>query len=397
MNITENELNKEVINAQLLSPIPQHKQDENRDLVYGLKFENKLGVFTIKTNDEYKIGDQLIVKTDRAKELATVKYIDLNREIDRKRELEIYSIIKVVDENDKAIILRNIEKQKSALDIAKRKIEALNLHMKISTVEYLFDSSRILFYFIAPKKVDFRELVRLLASEFKTRIELRQITTRQNVSMKGAVGACGRETCCSSFLTKTPVVSMDMVETQRLSKNPAKLNGVCGKLKCCLSYENNFYEEASKGIPTRGSCVSCKSGKKGKVCGINVFSEEMTIYVDEEATYENISFSDILTEEEIKKRAEQKVKKQTDLKKIDKRENKKQSSDSKSNPQEKTNFQKPVNKQQKNKNSQDNKSTNELKPEQEIETNKSRNKNRRNRKKNTPKTENKNTPNSTKE
>ncbi|MCJ8346280.1 hypothetical protein MJH12_12115 [bacterium] len=300
----------------LLSKAPtgdsiKSEKQEPKSMVYGFKFGNRPGVFTYKSDDKYSINTKLIVKTDRGKELTEVKYIDLNKEIDRKRELEIYSIVRVVNDNDEAIILRNIEKEKSALEIARKKVTALSLQMKISEVEYLFDCSRIIFYFLAPRKVDFRELVRILASEFKSRIELRQITTRQHVGMKGAIGSCGRETCCSSFLTRTPVVSMDMVETQRLSKNPAKLNGVCGKLKCCLSYENNFYEEASKGIPTRGSCVSCKSGKKGKVCGINVFSKELTIYVDEEKSYENISFDDILSEEEAKKRDLAKEKKNT--------------------------------------------------------------------------------------
>ncbi|MCO4781391.1 MAG: hypothetical protein KC646_03650 [Candidatus Cloacimonetes bacterium] len=308
MNNTQDQIATEapkVDVAVIESPETEKNIKEDLSQVYGLKFENRVGVFTIRSENKYAIGDRLIVKTDRGKELSSVKYIDLNKELDRRKELDVISIVRLANENDDAIINRNVEKQKSAIDIAKRKVNALNLQMKISSVEYLFDSSRIIFYFLAPRKVDFRELVRLLASEFKTRIELRQITTRQNVSMKGAVGACGRETCCSSFLTRTPVVSMDMVETQRLSKNPAKLNGVCGKLKCCLSYENNFYEEASKGIPTRGSCVSCKSGKKGKVCGINVFTEEMTIYVDEESTYENINFSDILSDEDLRKQQEQ--------------------------------------------------------------------------------------------
>jgi cell fate regulator YaaT (PSP1 superfamily) len=296
------------------------KQDSSQ--VYGLKFENRVGVFTIRSDTKYDLGARVIVKTDRGKELCSIKYVELNKELDRKKELDIISIIRPINENDEVIIKRNAEKQKSARDIAKRKVEELNLQMKISSVEYLFDSSRIIFYFLAPRKVDFRELVRLLASEFKTRIELRQITSRQNVSMKGAVGSCGLETCCSSFSTRTPVVSMDMVETQRLSKNPAKLNGVCGKLKCCLSYENNFYEEATEGIPTRGSCVKCKSGKKGKVCGINVFTEEMTIYVDEESTYENINFSDILSEEEIRKQEQEQAEKDVNRAKKQSKDNK---------------------------------------------------------------------------
>tara|TARA_Y100000589_G_scaffold3489_2_gene3154 strand:- start:374 stop:1357 length:984 start_codon:yes stop_codon:yes gene_type:complete len=260
--------------------------------IYGLSFRNKRGVFTVKDEiDKYSIDDQLLIRTCRGKEVAKVKYVQLNKMLDRERELEIKDILRVVNQEDLDIERRNREKEKNAIDIAQKKSDLLNLKMSFVRSEFLFDSARIIFYFLAPRKVDFRELVRQLSREFKTRIELRQISNREYVALNGAIGACGRETCCSSFLTKTPKVHIRMVENQRLSKNPSKLNGVCGHLKCCISYENDFYREALDGVPRRSSCVGCSSGKKGKVCGTNIFKDEVTIRL-EDSTYMNVSLDE---------------------------------------------------------------------------------------------------------
>ena len=260
--------------------------------IYGLSIRNKRGVFTVKDEfDKFSSGDQVVVRTCRGKEVATVKYVQLNKMLEREREIDIKRVIRLVNEQDLDAERRNREKEKSAMEIAQKKSDLLKLKMSFVRSEFLFDSARIIFYFLAPQKVDFRELVRLLSREFRTRIELRQISNREYVGLNGAIGACGRQTCCSSFLTKTPKVNVRMVENQRLSKNPSKLNGVCGHLKCCISYENDFYREALEGIPRRSSCVGCSSGKKGKVCGTNIFKDEVTIRL-EDSTYMNVSLEE---------------------------------------------------------------------------------------------------------
>ena len=260
--------------------------------IYGLGIRNKRGVFTVKDEfNKFNSGDKIVVRTCRGKEVATVKYVQLNKMLDREREIDIKGVLRVVSDEDLEIERRNREKEKSAMEIAQKKSDLLKLKMSFVRSEFLFDSARIIFYFLAPQKVDFRELVRLLSREFRTRIELRQISNRDYVGLNGAIGACGRETCCSSFLTKTPKVNVRMVENQRLSKNPSKLNGVCGHLKCCISYENDFYREALEGVPRRSSCVGCSSGKKGKVCGTNIFKDEVTIRL-EDSTYMNVSLEE---------------------------------------------------------------------------------------------------------
>jgi cell fate regulator YaaT (PSP1 superfamily) len=129
--------------------------------------------------------------------------------------------------------------------------------------------------------VDFRELVKVLASEFRTRIELRQINPREHVALFGAVGQCGRSSCCCAHLARPPMIEIAMVENQRLGKNPAKLNGVCGRLKCCLKYENDFYTEEYAGIPPRNTLVECPDGRRGYICSANIFLKTVTIRHEE--------------------------------------------------------------------------------------------------------------------
>ena len=266
--------------------------ENNGECIYGIHIRNKRGVYTVKDHfGSYSIDDQVVVRSSRGKEVATIKYVDLNKMMDRDRDIDVEGILRLVTEQDLDVEQRNREKEKSAIEIAQKKSDLLKLKMSFVKSEFLFDSGRIIFYFLAPQKVDFRELVRLLSREFRTRIELRQISNREHVALNGALGACGRQTCCSSFLTKTPKVNVRMVENQRLSKNPSKLNGVCGHLKCCISYENDFYREALEGIPRRSSCVGCSSGKKGKVCGTNIFKDEVTIRL-EDSTYINVSLEE---------------------------------------------------------------------------------------------------------
>lgn len=279
----------------------EKKGKKSSSTIYGLKLRNKRGIYTVRSEGDFRFGDEVLVKSTRGKEVSKVQYVGLNSLIRRSRDVEVESLLRGVTEQDRETMERNREKEKTALEIAGQKAKDLNLNMRFVGTEYLFDSSRILFFFLAPQKVDFRELVKLLSKEFRTRIELRQLSSREYVGLQGALGACGRETCCSSFLSRPPRVTLKMVENQRLSKNPSKLNGVCGKLKCCLSYENDFYHEALEGIPAKASCIGCSKGK-GKVCGTNIFSDEVTIRL-EDNSYVQITLEEARTAEVLDERS----------------------------------------------------------------------------------------------
>jgi cell fate regulator YaaT (PSP1 superfamily) len=259
------------------SPSSKNEAEEvGEQFIYGVQLHNKRGIFTLLTDGELTVGDSAIVKTSRGKEFVKVTRTGLTEEIDRSKEVVIQRFIRKATADDFKAEEKNREKEKKALKTIIRKVELLKLEMKVVRVEYLFDNSRIIFYFVAPQKVDFRELVKILAGEFRTRIELRQINPREYVGMMGACGPCGRNCCCSSHMAKPPVIDISMVENQRLGKNPAKLNGVCGRLKCCLKYENDYYVQEFGDMPKRG-CSVCDGQKRGLLTGSNVFHKTMTV------------------------------------------------------------------------------------------------------------------------
>ncbi len=270
---------------------PALKSETLKRHIYGLEFRNKRGVFTISSDLEIPTGSSILVETNRGKELAKVRYSQLNKHQERARELEVYELISLASDKDLQIQAKNEAQELADQSLCMQKIRDFKLNMRVIRTERLFDNSRIIFYFLAPQKVDFRELVKVLASLFRARIELRQINSREHVAMMGAVGSCGRQTCCSSFLTKTPAVDMSMVDVQRMGKNPGKLNGVCGKLKCCISYEYDFYREALEGIPVKGSCVGCKTGK-AVVVGVNVFKMEASLRLPDD-NFVSVGFDEL--------------------------------------------------------------------------------------------------------
>lgn len=170
----------------------------------------------------------------------------------------------------------NREKENGAFRVCLEKIAAHKLPMKLVGVEQTFDGNKIIFYFTADGRIDFRELVKDLASVFKTRIELRQIGVRDEAKMIGGLGCCGRELCCSMWLTDFASVSIRMAKEQNLSLNPSKISGICGRLMCCLKYENESYEQARADFPNNGSIVSTPDGD-GKVVGINIFNDAVNV------------------------------------------------------------------------------------------------------------------------
>ncbi|MGP4073060.1 PSP1 domain-containing protein [Piscibacillus sp. B03] len=220
--------------------------------------------------------DYVIVETVRGVEFG--KVVIANKQVDDEDVvLPLKKVIRVADEKDKLTVSENKEKTEEAFQVCQDKIKQHNLDMNLVEAEFTFDRNKIIFYFTAEGRVDFRELVKDLAAIFKTRIELRQIGVRDEAKMLGGIGPCGRMLCCSTFLGDFEPVSIKMAKDQNLSLNPAKISGLCGRLMCCLKYENDQYEEAKRELPDIGEIILTDNGK-GKVVGLNML--EMLVQVE---------------------------------------------------------------------------------------------------------------------
>ncbi len=198
-------------------------------------------------------------------------------------------LVRLATPEDDRRVEENRRKEKEAFDVCVRKIEAHGLEMKLVEVEYTFDNNKILFYFTSDGRVDFRELVKDLASVFRTRIELRQIGVRDEAKMLGGLGICGREFCCSQFLNDFQPVSIKMAKEQSLSLNPVKISGTCGRLMCCLKYEQDAYEYLRKSTPRVGAAVSTPSGD-GVVSGVELLKGRVNVRFDKETEFTVESF-----------------------------------------------------------------------------------------------------------
>lgn len=225
-----------------------------------------------------RIGDRVIVETSRGVELGTVSIQNRNVPTETLKE-PLKPILRLADEKDFEQLKQNKEKEREAFAIANKEIARHGLDMKLIRVEYTFDGSKILFYFTADGRVDFRELVKSLAGVFRTRIELRQIGVRDEAKHLGALGICGRFLCCSSYLNDFQPVSIKMAKEQGLSLNPTKISGVCGRLMCCLQYEQEGYEEMLKVVPRVGTTVSTNEGT-GVVIDTNVLKGTMKVRIE---------------------------------------------------------------------------------------------------------------------
>ena len=224
---------------------------------------------------EVKVGDYVIVDTSRGQDLGEV--ITGSRNIDETQwNTPLKKVIRIATEQDIQHGIDNRAKEKEAFSICQKKITEHKLEMKLVSVEYAFDNSKILFFFTANGRVDFRSLVKDLASIFKMRIELRQIGVRDEAKMLGGLGPCGRQICCGSFLDQFQPVSIKMAKEQNLSLNPTKISGVCGRLMCCLKYEQDHYEQTRKKMPKVGREVSTPDGT-GPVTDLNIVKE--TVFV----------------------------------------------------------------------------------------------------------------------
>ena len=247
--------------------------------IIGLKFRNtgKIYYFAPK-NEEYKKGDGVIVETARGVEYARVSIE--KKEVDDSEIVQpLKPVIRRANEKDDERHAANLAKEPDAKKVAEEKIEARGLKMKLIEAEYTFDGSKLVFYFTAPGRIDFRDLVRDLASHFHVRIELRQVGIRDETRILGGLGPCGRECCCASCMPDFRKVSIKMAKYQGLSLNPGKISGLCGRLMCCLEYENDYYAEVYKKMPKIGSSVGTPEGK-GMVIGLNMLKFLVKVKID---------------------------------------------------------------------------------------------------------------------
>ncbi|MBO4868013.1 MAG: stage 0 sporulation family protein [Ruminococcus sp.] len=247
--------------------------------IIGVRFKSVGKIYYFDPGDtELKNGDKVIVETSRGVECGEVVMTD--REIDETSfKNPIKPIIKKADERDLKTIERNKQREQEAFEICKQKIEAHKLNMDLIDVECTFSNNKMLFYFTAENRVDFRELVKDLASVFRTRIELRQIGVRDEAKMLGGLGICGQPFCCSRFLGDFQPVSIKMAKEQGLSLNPTKISGCCGRLMCCLKYEQDSYEDLLKHTPKVGAIVKTTDGK-GVVQEVNLLTGKLRVKID---------------------------------------------------------------------------------------------------------------------
>ena len=250
--------------------------------VIGVRFNGTGKTYYFDAGDfNVKTGDYVIVDTARGPEygLVTMGKRDIP---DKKLNMPLKSVLKIADEKDAETNEKNKQKEKEAFKICLEKIEKNGLQMKLIDVEYAFDSSKIMFYFTADGRVDFRELVKDLAAAFKTRIELRQIGVRDETKMLGGIGICGRPLCCNTYLSDFVPVSIKMAKQQSLSLNPTKISGACGRLMCCLKNEQETYEYLRGKLPFKGDIVSMPDGTTGEVSDVNVLKQTVKVLVEED-------------------------------------------------------------------------------------------------------------------
>lgn len=242
--------------------------------VVGVRFKKAGKIYYFGPNElNINKGDYVVVETARGVEFGEcVIGIKEIKEEDVIPPLK--SVLRIADENDIAKHKENKDKEEEALNICISKIEEHGLKMKLIDVEYTFDNNKVIFYFTADGRVDFRELVKDLATIFKTRIELRQIGVRDETKMQGGIGICGRNLCCNKFLSDFQPVSIKMAKDQSLSLNPIKISGICGRLMCCLKYEEDVYVEIRGRLPEVGDFVQTPDGR-GEVLSVNVLREQV--------------------------------------------------------------------------------------------------------------------------
>ncbi|NLC52606.1 MAG: stage 0 sporulation family protein [Firmicutes bacterium] len=248
--------------------------------VVGVRFKRAGKIYYFDPNNlNLKLDQEVIVETARGMEYGKVK-IGPKEVPATEITPPLKKVLRIAREKDQAQYLENKDKEANAFRICLEKIKQHGLEMKLIDVEYTFDRNKVIFYFTADGRVDFRELVKDLASVFRTRIELRQIGVRDEAKMLGGLGPCGRSLCCATFLGEFDPVSIKMAKEQNLSLNPTKISGICGRLMCCLKYESETYRENNQLLPAVGSKVEYQ-GEEGTVVQINMLKETVVIQLPE--------------------------------------------------------------------------------------------------------------------
>ncbi len=283
--------------------------------IIGVRFRNMGKVYYFGPKSlNIEAGDHVIVETARGVEYGCV--VLGPREVEDSRIVQpLKEVIRIATPKDDAREESNRRKEKEAFQICQKKIAAHNLDMKLIDAEYTFDNNKVLFYFTADGRVDFRELVKDLASVFKTRIELRQIGVRDETKILGGIGICGRPLCCHTYLSEFAPVSIKMAKEQNLSLNPTKISGTCGRLMCCLKNEQETYEYLNKKLPGNGDLVSTPEGILGEVQSVNVLRQlvKVVVNVEDEKEIREYPAGELRIKQKHKKGRDKEKEKEKDL------------------------------------------------------------------------------------
>jgi len=265
--------------------------------VVGVHFRRagKIYYFDPTGFDDLKVGAYVVVDTARGQDVGQVA-IAPRQVADDKVVGQLKGVLRRAEPWDLVQMQHFRDREEQALEKCRQKIAGYGLSMKVIKAEYNFDGSRLVFYFTAEKRVDFRKLVKELAKTFRSRIELKQVGVRDEVKLVGDLGRCGRPLCCASFLCEFNPVSIRMAKQQDLPLSPMEISGICGRLLCCLAYENDYYAEVKKRLPKVGDIVVTSHGP-GRVIGINVLKETLSVELDSEATIE-ITAEELKTDKE---------------------------------------------------------------------------------------------------
>lgn len=263
--------------------------------VIGVRFKKAGKIYYFDPGDiDIEVDKYVVVETVRGVEFG--KVVITNKQVDEEDVvLPLKKVIRIADEKDKMTVAENQQHADNAFQTCAKKIADHQLDMNLVEVEYTFDRNKLIFYFTADGRVDFRNLVKDLASQFKTRIELRQIGVRDEAKMLGGIGPCGRMLCCSTFLGDFEPVSIKMAKDQNLSLNPAKISGLCGRLMCCLKYENDDYETAKRELPDMGEKITTPYGD-GKVVGLNMLERIIHVEIPEKERVIEYTLDELIDE-----------------------------------------------------------------------------------------------------
>lgn len=263
--------------------------------VIGVRFKEAGKIYYFDPSDiTITLDDYVIVETARGVEFGQVV---IESKMVEKEDvvLPLKKVVRIADEVDLVNVRENENLAENALGICTKKIKDHRLEMNLVDVEYTFDRNKVIFYFTAEGRIDFRDLVKDLAAQFKTRIELRQIGVRDEAKLLGGIGPCGRMLCCSTFLGDFEPVSIKMAKDQSLSLNPAKISGLCGRLMCCLKYENDHYEDAKRNLPDMGEEIYTNHGR-GKVVGLNILETLVQVEMYESETVVEYTLDELIEE-----------------------------------------------------------------------------------------------------